>query len=140
MRNKLSRVGGQRELKSFNPPAELQDLFDKPPLLRHEDPKLYQGLLTQLAATVHPTDVIEWLWFKDIADLNWEIIRFRQLKAALLDAGRQKAIEHFVCTISAPGPLVAFGRLAEGSEAGEGMVHRRKKQGTRQSAAGEART
>jgi hypothetical protein len=72
----------------INLPTELRSIFDQTPLLSHEDPKAYWVLLSRFAQEIRPSDTIEWLWLKDIADQSWEIIGLRHIKAALLDAGR----------------------------------------------------
>jgi hypothetical protein len=97
----LRKQADQQQLQ-FEIPSDIQDLLGKPPLLKHENKDHYFELMRRLASTTRPNDFIEWLWVRDVADLTWEIIRWRRLKAALMNAGRQRAIEHFVC-ISAPG-------------------------------------
>jgi hypothetical protein len=66
-------------------PAEIRDMLGKPPLLATEDPNQYDALLTELAREVRPSDFTEWLWVKDIADLTWDIIRYRCIKASYVD-------------------------------------------------------
>ena len=66
-------------------PAEIRDMLGKPPLLATEDPNQYDALLTELAREVTPSDFIEWLWVKDIADLTWDIFRYRRIKASYVD-------------------------------------------------------
>ena len=66
-------------------PAEIRDMLGKPPLLATEDPNQYDALLTELAREVRPSDFIEWLWVKDIADLTWDIFRYRRIKASYVD-------------------------------------------------------
>ena len=65
--------------------AEIRDMLGKPPLLATEDPNQYDALLTELAREVRPSDFIEWLWVKDIADLTWDIMRYRRIKASYVD-------------------------------------------------------
>ncbi len=52
---------------SLDPP-EVQALFGDPPLMRGEDIGAYNKLLDQFGELVEPTDVLEWLLLKDIAD------------------------------------------------------------------------
>ena len=66
-------------------PVEIRDMLGKPPLLATEDPNQYDALLTELAREVRPSDFIEWLWVKDIADLTWDIFRYRRIKASYVD-------------------------------------------------------
>ena len=102
----LSKLADQQE-QQFEVPSDIQDLLGKPPLLKHENKDHYLALMRRLASTTRPDDFIEWLWVRDVADLTWEIIRWRRLKVALMDSGRQRAIEHFVRQVSAPGPMVS---------------------------------
>jgi hypothetical protein len=66
-------------------PAEIRDMLGKPPLLATEDPNQYYALLAKLAREEKPIGVVEWLWVKDIADLTWDIIRLRRIKAAYVN-------------------------------------------------------
>ena len=66
-------------------PAEIRALLGESPLLATEDPNRYYALLAKLALEVKPRDFVEWLWVKDIADLTWEIIRLRRIKAAYVN-------------------------------------------------------
>lgn len=58
--------------------------FGSPPLLPGEDTEAYNQLLTMVAETVRPTDVLEMIWVRDFVDLEWEIRRLRRIKANLL--------------------------------------------------------
>ena len=73
-------------------PAEIRDMLGEPPLLATEDPNQYDALLTELAREVRPSDFIEWLWVKDIADLTWDIIRYRCIKASYIDGRFRSAL------------------------------------------------
>lgn len=66
-------------------PADLVPIFNPPPLLSSEDPKVYCRILVGLAEDVQPVTVTEWLLVKDIADLNWEMRRLRRWKSAVLE-------------------------------------------------------
>ena len=66
-------------------PADIRALLGEPPLLATEGPNDYDALLNALAREVRPCDIVEWLWVKDIADLTWEILRYRRIKAAHLN-------------------------------------------------------
>jgi hypothetical protein len=66
-------------------PVEIRNMLGEPPLLATEDPNQYDALLTELAREVRPSAFIEWLWAKDIADLTWDTIRYRRIKASYVD-------------------------------------------------------
>lgn len=69
-------------------PADLVPIFNPPPLLSSEDPKVYCRILVGLAEDLQPVTVTEWLLVKDITDLNWEMRRMRRLKSAVLEETR----------------------------------------------------
>jgi hypothetical protein len=43
-----------------------------------------QRLLTAVTNTMKPVDFLETIWTRDIVDLQWDIIRFRRLKADVI--------------------------------------------------------
>jgi hypothetical protein len=69
-RRRLSKSGDAKPLIQPSIPAKIRDLLGKPPLLANEDSNQYDGLIAELARGVKPSEVIEWLWVKDIADLT----------------------------------------------------------------------
>jgi hypothetical protein len=50
-------------------------------------------LLVLVCAAVKPADVLEEIWVRDIVDLSWEVLRWRRLKASLLQANAHKGVE-----------------------------------------------
>jgi hypothetical protein len=74
-------------------PAEIQALLGEPPLLANEEPSDYYALLVLLARDVKPTGVIEWLWVRDVADLTWDVMRYRRVKAAFFNQHFRFALE-----------------------------------------------
>jgi hypothetical protein len=69
-------------------PADIRDIWGDSPLLRNEDPEIYEKLAGQISQAVGPIDVIEWLWVKDVLDLSWEIRRLRRFKTMLIELER----------------------------------------------------
>jgi hypothetical protein len=57
-----------------------------PPLIEGEDAPAYYQLRDRIAAAVKPRDILEEIWVRDIADLSWEVLRLRRLKARYLTA------------------------------------------------------
>jgi hypothetical protein len=55
-----------------------------PPLIPGEDAKDYQQLLAAVTDEIKPVDFMETIWTRDIVDLQWDIIRFRRIKADLI--------------------------------------------------------
>jgi hypothetical protein len=52
-----------------------------PPLIQGEAARDYQRLLDEVINVMRPVDVLETIWTRDIVDLQWDIIRFRRIKA-----------------------------------------------------------
>ena len=45
----------------------------------------YQRFLAAIVAQVKPNDIFEWIWVRDVVDLQWEILRYRKAKAQLFE-------------------------------------------------------
>jgi hypothetical protein len=68
---------------------DIKALFGVPSLLSTEDPRLYWEMLDRFAGSVEPRNIFEWLWLKDIVDLNWEIARLRRYRALMIERRRE---------------------------------------------------
>jgi hypothetical protein len=66
--------------------------FGPPPLLKGEDPKAYNQLLTGVTDCVAPSDFLEEIWINDIVGQTWEIIRWRRVQTAVLNNGMPDAL------------------------------------------------
>lgn len=55
-----------------------------PPLIPGECAEDYEKLLSAVTNTIKPVDLLETIWTRDIVDLQWDIIRFRRIKADLI--------------------------------------------------------
>jgi hypothetical protein len=55
-----------------------------PPLIPGETAEDYEQLLSAVTNTMKPVDLMETFWTRDIVDLQWDIIRFRRIKADLI--------------------------------------------------------
>ena len=73
-------------------PDDLKELFGKRPLVAGEKASDYDALLSRIVAAIAPEDFIIWLYVKDIADLTWEIQRYRRWMAAIINNGRLEAL------------------------------------------------
>jgi hypothetical protein len=73
-------------------PAAIRALLGKAPLLVTEDPNEYYAFLDALAREVRPGDTIEWLWVKEVADLTWEILRYRRIRTGYTNSQFKSAI------------------------------------------------
>ena len=65
--------------------------FGPPPLLKGEDPEIYNQLLEGVKASVAPADFLEEMWTNDVVHETWDIVRWR-LKAALLNSAMPGAL------------------------------------------------
>jgi hypothetical protein len=66
--------------------------FGPPPLIEGEDRAAYDEFLARVSAAVKPVDILEEIWVRDIVDLEWEVLRLRRLKAALMTASAYTAL------------------------------------------------
>lgn len=70
---------------ALSPSRRMDLLFPgAPPLIPGEDAKDYQQLLAAVTNEIRPVDFMETIWTRDIVDLQWDIIRFRRIKADLI--------------------------------------------------------
>ena len=94
-------------------PDDIAALFGKPPLLHWEDPDDYNRLLEFIAVEVKPKGAMEWLYTKDIADLTWEGLRLRRIKATCINSGTPRASRAILGPIA--GIAEAFCKFNEGN-------------------------
>jgi hypothetical protein len=66
-------------------PPDIQQLWGPSPVLASENREAYQQLALQIAGSVKPNDVLDWLMVKDVVDLSWEIRRLRRFKAKYIE-------------------------------------------------------
>jgi hypothetical protein len=95
------------------PPIEFEVLTPPPLLLPGEHLDQYQALRQAIFADLAPRSAIEWLLAIDVAELCWEIQRYRVLRHKLLDTYRQKAIEAALRRIDMAGIAPDFEEQAE---------------------------
>jgi len=92
-------MGRSLTFTSQDVPAHIVELLGTPRLLKGEDHKQYQGLLSEIARAVKPTDIMEWLWVRDIVDLTWDTLRYRRLKARWIEDNELESppmwVDHF---------------------------------------------
>lgn len=74
-------------------PVEFEALAPPPQLLPGEHLEHYQALRHAIFADLVPRSAIEWLLAIDVAELCWEIQRYRMLRHKLLETYRQRTIE-----------------------------------------------
>ncbi|MCK1468515.1 hypothetical protein IVB25_05950 [Bradyrhizobium sp. 193] len=82
-----------RELTNTALPVEFEALAPPPQLLSGEQLEHYHALRQAIFADLAPQSAIEWLLAIDVAELSWDIQRYRMLRHKLLETYRQKAVE-----------------------------------------------
>lgn len=94
-------------------PVELEVLVPPPLLLPGESLDHYHALRQAIFADLAPRSAIEWLLAIDVAELSWDIQRYRLLRHKLLETYRQKAIEAALRRIDMIGIAPEFEAEAE---------------------------
>jgi hypothetical protein len=61
-------------------------------LIAGEDPAAYDALLARMTATLRPSDILEEIWVRDLADLVWDAFRLRRLKSQLITASAHEGM------------------------------------------------
>lgn len=88
-------------------------LCPTPQLLPRENIEHYLALQAVIFRDLDPRSAIEWLLAIDIAELSWEMQRYRILRHRLLSTYRQKAIEMTLRRIDVAGIAPDFQDVAE---------------------------
>jgi hypothetical protein len=65
--------------------TELQELLGPPPVLSSENIKAYDEILARLMQCFKPRDFMEQLLIKQLADNNWELMRYTRHKATSIE-------------------------------------------------------
>jgi hypothetical protein len=86
----LSALDTSTELDSVE--ADLGTIFGPPPLLSGESEANYRALYQRIRGAIEPADLIEQLWVRDVADLFWETLRLRRLKATLMTVAAHQGV------------------------------------------------
>jgi len=68
-----------------------------PSLVNGDDAPTYAQLAARIRAAVAPTNVIEEIWARDVADLTWDVVRLRRLKAGLFTIGASDGMTQILC-------------------------------------------
>jgi hypothetical protein len=89
----MERVRIKRRTPELTPRLAL---FGMPPLIEGEDAATYDELLAHMLTAVKPVDVIDEMLIVDVAALQWEILRWRRLKASLIQTRVVKVLKHFL--------------------------------------------
>lgn len=79
-------------------PKELLWFFDEPPLVGNETSDRYEGAFLAIAKAVRPTDLVAWLFIKDITDLAWETRRERSVKTQIIKNLQKEVVGELLCS------------------------------------------
>ncbi|MGP0093062.1 MAG: hypothetical protein ACLPKB_24435 [Xanthobacteraceae bacterium] len=88
-----------REMVRAAIPPHIRELFGTPPVLNCENRDAYDRLLSELVIENDPSGIREWLWVRDLADLNWDILRIRRAIVSLLDISFKPALAQTLKTV-----------------------------------------
>ncbi|MEY9590262.1 hypothetical protein ABIA06_002553 [Bradyrhizobium yuanmingense] len=94
-------------------PPQFEALCPPPQLLPGENIDNYQALQSVIFRDLDPQSAIEWLLVIDIAELSWEMQRYRILRHRVLNTYRQKAIEMTLRRVDLTGIAPEFQDVAE---------------------------
>ena len=84
-------------------PAQLKAFSEISCLLPGEKPTDFETIRQMMIDDIQPENNLEWLWLLDLAELSWEILRYRQLKQRIIEAYRERAIEAILLRLDNPG-------------------------------------
>ncbi len=106
-------VGNTQASVPISVPVGFEAFCPAPLLLPGENLEHYRALQSALFNDLSPQSAVEWLLAIDIAELSWEIRRYRTLRHKLLESYRQKAIETALRRIDVVGIAQEFREVAE---------------------------
>jgi len=73
-----------------------------PPLLEGEREAAYNELLARISGALHPGDILEDLWIRDIVDLTWDVFRLRRLKASMIASCTGEGVKNALDRLKTP--------------------------------------
>lgn len=94
-------------------PPQFEALCPPPHLLPGENIDHYHAVQAAIFRDIDPQSAVEWLLAIDIAELSWEMQRYRVLRHRLLKTYRQKAVEMTLRRIDVAGIAPDFQDVAE---------------------------
>lgn len=94
-------------------PPQFEALCPPPQLLPGENLDHYHSVQAAIFRDIDPQTAVEWLLAIDIAELSWEMQRYRVLRHRLLNTYRQKAVEVTLRRIDLAGIASDFRDVAE---------------------------
>jgi hypothetical protein len=107
MMHELAIMGGDAPEKSI-PAAFLGPAR----LMVSENAADYEELLARITGALKPSDILEEIWVRDVADLVWDALRLRRLKASLLAGCAQEGVDQVLRGLDLRDPLRSSGSWA----------------------------
>jgi hypothetical protein len=86
-------------------PAHTASAVAQATLILGENPVTYEEMRERLVATLKPSDFLEEIWAGEMADLVWEILRLRRIKANLLSGCAQEGMERVLHSVGVDTPF-----------------------------------
>ena len=80
-------------------PPNMEELFGAPPIITGELESAYKGLLDRAREILEPNDLIDEIYVRDVVDLEWNVIRYRRIKADLIQGSRHVGLERVLTPI-----------------------------------------
>ncbi len=107
--------------------ASLQPLVlnAPPPVIAGEEAAAFEDLWARMVASVKPADPIEDMWVRDLADLGWEILRLRRVKANLLGISKCQGMTEVLRGLGEEFPAILARRWAACQPTAIGDVNER---------------
>ena len=84
-------------------PAQFRSIFEPPRLLPGESLGDYVTVRQMMIDEVAPQSSIEWLWTIDLIELSWDVVRYRSLRAKVLEVYREAAVESLLQRVDSLG-------------------------------------
>lgn len=91
----------QRQNRRRGVLEDLEAIFGAPPVLQGEDELAYLDLASRIRAAMQPRDVIEEIYARDVADLQWDISRDRRAIATLQSTATRRAALRLIWSANA---------------------------------------
>jgi hypothetical protein len=82
----MMKVQNQLAARNFSMPTHLNALLGESPVIRGESQAEYDQLICSIAEAIEPTNAIEWMWVKELADTTWEVRRAQRARTKLIEA------------------------------------------------------
>ena len=96
-----------------------------PPVIAGEEAAAFADLWARMVASVQPADPIEEMWVRDVADLVWEVLRLRRIKANLLGISKCQGMTEVLRGLGEEYPALVARRWAAREPTAIGDVNER---------------